>query len=317
MSIFDLFSKRQKKLRGDVPDVYTYDSIPNKLRAQIVHIIDDGLGNSNEYNKFKDVRDTYKLIVDILCREYGVFKLAKAEESSFIPRCYYTELLNSFLQETDNERVVDMIELSFKAINTVARQPDYAYRRFDDVDKIADNAISEVNLRFKEHGVGYEFVNNEIVKIDSQLIHSEVVKPALRLLNQKYYQGPQEEFLKAHEHYRHGRNKEALNDCLKSFESTMKAICNKRQWYYDSDKDTAKNLIDICFKNGLIPLYWQQNLNSLRSSLEGSIPTGRNRTSGHGQGSTPTTIPDYLTAYMLHMTASTILFMITAEESLL
>ena len=33
MAIFDLFSKRQKALRGDVPDVYTYDDLPNSLRA--------------------------------------------------------------------------------------------------------------------------------------------------------------------------------------------------------------------------------------------------------------------------------------------
>jgi hypothetical protein len=33
MSILDIFSKRQKKLRGDVPDVYTYDSIPEPLKV--------------------------------------------------------------------------------------------------------------------------------------------------------------------------------------------------------------------------------------------------------------------------------------------
>ena len=39
--------------------------------------------------------------------------------------------------------------------------------------------------------------------------------------------------------------------------------------------------------------------------LESSIPTGRNKLSGHGQGTTPVSVPDYLVAYMLHMTAST------------
>jgi hypothetical protein len=50
--------------------------------------------------------------------------------------------------------------------------------------------------------------------------------------------------------------------------------------------------------------------------LESSIPTGRNRLSSHGQGSTPTTVPDYLVAYMLHMTASTLVFLTTADKNL-
>ena len=48
MAIFDLFSKRQKKLRGEAPDVYSYDEIPNALRVQIVHIWQDVLGNNQD-----------------------------------------------------------------------------------------------------------------------------------------------------------------------------------------------------------------------------------------------------------------------------
>ncbi len=125
-----------------------------------------------------------------------------------------------------------------------------------------------------------------------------MVKPALRLLNENSYQGAQQEFLSAYDHYRHAKYKEALNDCLKSFESTMKSICDKRQWTY-SKNATAKSLIHVCFENGLVPSFWQQQLTSLRSMLESSIPTGRNNLSGHGQGATPTEVPDYLVAYML------------------
>lgn len=49
MAIFDLFSKRQKSLRGDVPDVYVYDNLPDALRVQIVHIWTDALGNDENY----------------------------------------------------------------------------------------------------------------------------------------------------------------------------------------------------------------------------------------------------------------------------
>jgi hypothetical protein len=43
MATIDIFSKRQKKLRGDVPDVYTYDTIPKPLKFQIIYIWKDTL----------------------------------------------------------------------------------------------------------------------------------------------------------------------------------------------------------------------------------------------------------------------------------
>lgn len=310
MAIFDLFSKRQKKQRGDVPDVYVYDNLTQELRTQIIHIWLDTLGNGNQYFEGQ-VREAYPLIVNTLCREYGLFKLPGAKE--YGDRDYIEELANFFLREQNIERALDAVELSFRVIDHATRA--YNYLRRQNADEIADAAIVELNGRFKEHGVGYQYCDGEIIRIDSELLHSEVVKPALRLLNQKQYAGAQQEFLKAHEHYRHGNAKETLNECLKAFESLMKAICDKRGWPYNGNA-TAKNLIQSCLDNGLIPTFWQQNFTSLRSLLESSIPTGRNKLSGHGQGTTTIGVPDHLVAYMLHMTASAIVFLSEAEAAL-
>lgn len=306
--IIDLFSKRQKKLRGDVPDVYIYDNVPNPLRVQIVHIWSDTLGNSPYQDS---VVKSYKFIADTLCREYGLFRLPGATE--YRDREYISELVNFFLQSKSVEQVLDAIELSFRVIDKLTRDWEYLHRH--DASKVADSAISELNARFKDHGVGYQFTGDEILRVDSELIHAEVVKPALRLLNNKKFAGAQDEFLKAHEHYRHGNEKEALNECLKAFESIMKAICDKRKWPYKANA-TAKDLIDVCFANGLVPSFWQANLTSLRSMLESSIPTGRNKLGGHGQGATTTVVPQYLVAYMLHMTAAVIVFLVDADAAL-
>ena len=75
-----------------------------------------------------------------------------------------------------------------------------------------------------------------------------------------------------------------------------------------------KFLIEVCFDNGLIPSFWQSHYSSLRNLLESSVPTGRNKLSGHGQGTTPVSVPNHLVAYMLHMTASAIVFLAEAEE---
>lgn len=268
------------------------------------------MGNKDQYYEGQ-VREYYPFIVNALCREYGLFRLPGAKD--YGDREYVSELANFFLREQDIERVIDAVELSFRVIDRATRDWEYLHRQ--NASKIADAAIEELNCRLKEHGVGYQFVGGEIIRIDSELIHSEVVKPALRLLNQKNYAGAQQEFLKAHEHYRHGNAKEALNECLKAFESLMKSICDKRGWGYSSNA-TAKNLIQSCLDNELIPAYWQQNFTSLRSLLESSVPTGRNKLGGHGQGVATTTVLDHLVAYMLHMTASALVFLGEAEASL-
>lgn len=95
----------------------------------------------------------------------------------------------------------------------------------------------------------------------------------------------------------------------------MKIICSKRGWTF-TPNDTAKKLIDVCLANGLIPAYWQSHFTSLRSMLESSVPTVRNKTSGHGQGAVIQDVPDHLASYVLHMTAATILFLVKADEAL-
>lgn len=151
--------------------------------------------------------------------------------------------------------------------------------------------------------------------MDSQFLHSDVVKPVLKVLSEKMYSGANEEFLSAHEHYRNKRYKECLNDCLKSFESVLKIICEKRKWKY-SRNDTAKALLDSCFQNGLIPDYFQAQFASLRSGLESGVPTVRNKLSGHGQGIEQRDVPQYMARYLLNLTATSILLLTDAEKEL-
>ena len=307
MRVFDLFSKRQKKLNGGVADVYVYDRFPTSLRYQIVYIWDDAIGNF-----IHDARQVYNDIIKIFCREYGLPYLSLQYDIKRYPEPY-SELCDYFLTVTDTNKVLDVIDLTFRAIKIISSSTTYSGRSNN--AEIAADAISELNIRFKEHAVGYQFENNEIIRVDSEFIHAEAIKPALRLLNAPGYEGAQQEFLKAHEHYRHGNAKEALNECLKAFESLMKIICKKRKWVI-SGNATAKQLIETCLNKGLIPSFWQSHFTALRSLLESGVPTGRNKVSGHGQGDNTDEVPNYLVAYMLHMTASTIVFLAEADSAM-
>jgi len=262
MAILDLFSKRQKKLKGDVPDVYAYDTIPQPLRVQIIHIWRDTLGDeSNYFDPYLKTEQAYKVIVEALCKEYGVFTLPSRTENYGQRRVYLQELADFLLHQDDPDKCLDAIELSFRVIDNLTR--DWHYLHSADASERADDAIAELNARFREHGVGYQYASGEIIRVDSELLHEEAVKPALALLRAPEYAGAQAEFLTAHEHYRHGRSKEALTESLKALESVMKAICAKRKWSHDPNA-TAKPLIQVLLNQELIPSFWSQHFSALR-----------------------------------------------------
>jgi hypothetical protein len=307
MPILNLFSKRQKQQRGEVPDVYQYTDLPKEFRVQVVHILKDALGESR--SGLSKMEEVFKVIHDVLCREYGVFHLSDEARNGY----FQAAVFNFFLNCEDTERALDVIEISFRLVKNVASE--YEYRVYAEVKIEPDEAIPELNERFLEHGIGYQFEAGEIIRIDSKYIHAEAIKPTLDVLSEEIYAGANDEFLKAHDHYRHKRYKECLNECLKSFESTMKAICEKRKWQYKSS-DTAKTLLDICFHKGLIPDFFQAQFSSLRAGLESGIPTVRNKLSGHGQGTEPKAVPQYMARYLLNLTATSILLLTDAEKEL-
>jgi hypothetical protein len=298
--MYDLFSKRQKKLRGEVPDVYQYEDFPEAFRVQVVHIWRDAFGSRNAYDSRTD--EIYRTIHDTLCREYGIFILSKETTRD----SHQAGLIDFFLSTKDGERVLDAIEFSFRVMDTFCRKWEFHGTSEPKIDP--DAAIEELNARFREHGIGYQYEAMEIIRVDSTIVHSDMIKPTLQLLADPQYLG-------AHAHYRHGRYKETLNDALKSFESTLKAICKKRGWSYDPT-DTAKKLLDVTFSNGLAPPFMQTQFASLRSLLESGIPTVRNKLSGHGQGAQPQAVPQHVAAFGLHLTASAILFVINSEKDL-
>lgn len=313
--ITNIYSKRQKRLRGEYSDVYQYDELSIEFRRQVTLIFRDIIGiQSFRFGHcegtFSYTNDIYENIHKILCREYGVLSLGNA--------VFMNEKIFHYLQVTQNsEECLDIIELLSQSSLQIIQ--DYGWNYGEEFVNEINQAVQELNYRFKEHGIGYQFEPdaNEIIRVDSQFIHSEVVKPVLKLLaSNDLYQGANDEFLSAHEHYRHQNYKESLNDCLKSFESFLKAIHEKRNWEYNKDKDTAQRLVQSCFDHDLIPKYMQTQFDSLGNLLKSGLPTTRNRESGHGQGTEVRNVPEHLASYALHLTATNLLFLAQCEATL-
>ncbi|AIB35482.1 STM4504/CBY_0614 family protein [Pseudomonas simiae] len=306
MPVIDLYSKRRKRELGLEPDVYTYDDFTSSLRNQICYVIGDVLGIQDRNEQERN----YRGICALLRREYGVNRLARDQYDQSDGA---DELIQFIRNERDVDRVLDAVELCFR-IAEGYRDKAYAYGYpREDSAVWVDACVSEINTRFKEHGKGYEISSGMVLRIDSELLHAEVVKPAIGFLNQAEYAGPRDEFFGAYEHYRHGNLKEALNDSLKSFESTIKVVLELRGWEYDK-ASPAKKLLGVLLANNFLPSYHQNHLNALSTLLESSVPTIRNKEGGHGQGPEVSEVEPEIAAYVLHMTASAIVMLCSLEK---
>lgn len=297
--LLDLFPMRQRKTRGEYPDVYTYDDLPDELRVQIVHIIKDAFGGDDYLGR---TMAEYNKIVSSLCKAYGVLYLAEG-----LHQRGPTELFHYLLSGSDVERVLGAVEVSFQAISRF-RRSDYDSSRL-----FADEAIADLNACFNEHGVGYQFVSGKILRVDSEFMHAELIKPALAVLQGKRFAAASEEFLDAHKHYRHGRNKECLVSALKAFESTLKIICAAKKWPAEKN-DTVSKLINTCVDMGLFPKCQETQLGALRTLLSNGVPPLRNKLAGHGQGTETVTVPAHVARYALNLTASTIVLLCEAAS---
>ena len=319
MPIVELYESPYK---GEV-DIYRYDYLPKPLRVQVFLLMQDF---SHWRLGAKDIND---YVVDALRREYGAFNLedlgiySEDEDREYLDdtivifpptnlgyRNLCGELKSFFLCPKKIKHDLNAIKLAFDFMREYAhtqRIPNIASSR-----KIS-LAVAELNTRFKQHGVGYEFGNNNFLRIDSQFVHGKIVRPALNLLTDPDYSRAQEEFMKAHGYHLEGDAMGALNECSKSLESVLKIICAKREWQHDSGDGFGK-LLEKVTEKGLIPKHWKTLFPALTNLLAGT-PRARNELSGHGRGSQEAiSIPPHVAAYAMHMTAAAILFLVTAEK---
>ena len=180
------------------------------------------------------------------------------------------------------------------------------------VTQSASDAVNELNERFRRACIGYQYEGGTILRVDSELLHAEVVRPAFRFLHQQGFEGPRREFLSAYDHFRAGENRDAITNANNAFESTLKAICDQHAWHYPSGA-TASSLVNLVRDQGLLPDYLGKSFDQLAATLKSGLPQVRHNEGAHGKGAAPTETPDYVAAYALHLAASNILFLAEAH----
>ena len=301
MAVVDLYSHRKLAADGVAQDVHIYDKIPSTLRVQIAYIWNEAIGNAG-----------WDTILRTIAREYGTFDLGDGQDAR--EKC-----VNILMNRRKVDAVLDLVEVSFRyaEANRPATPPRHGTVDFlsalTGVTVTPEQAVAELNERFRRAGVGYRYENGMMFRIDSDLVHSEVVKPALRFRQRPCFEGPRQEFLNAHAHYRAGENKDAT-DANNAFESTLKAICDKRRWEYPGGA-TASQLVKVVKNNGLLPDYLGKSFDQLVATLQSGLPKVRGQEGAHGQGAKPRPTPDHVASYALHLAAAKILFLVEADAA--
>ena len=296
--MFKLFSERNKEPSDDV---YTYDNIPTSFRNQLFYTISEIITWFND-SRLIDNLNLWELTHNLYCREKGLKEL---DDDSV----YYRSKIEKYIDKSSDMDLLDFIDYAFWYFLHVGKtlQSRNQYCR---AMKTVETGIVDLNYRFQQHGLGYEFINGELIRIDNEMIHHEYVKPALCLLHENGFDGAEEEYKKAFIALRNKDSKTAIIEAEKAFESTMKIICAKREYPFDPEKDSAKKLIERLKSSNFFPEYMENQLNAIVTALVSGAPTIRNRTSGHGQGEESVDIPDSYAKYVIGLVAVNIVFLV-------
>lgn len=292
----------------------SYGTLPNGLKVQLVFIFKDFINSlTDQWGRKEDIgKGIWESIDNILRREHGLHVLYDDYHSlhqslaSWYMVCQYFESLNDIRKELDViYAVCEQIEECLDPNRNL--RSNYSPQQ----------ALSDINKRLQQHGIGYRWQEGEIIKVPSEFTYDQSITPALTLLHQAGFENAHQEFLSAFEHYKKGpvEYEEALTDCLKAIESTIKIIAAARKWTFNQN-DTAKPLIALIIKEGLIPLYSESFLAGVRNTLESGIPTLRNKLGGHGKGAEVRIVDEASMHYCINLTAAVILYLAQRHQEL-
>lgn len=202
MARFDLFSKRQRDIaNAGEADVYQYDTVPANFRIQLLNIAGNAFGEDRTYRQGKGhvTNPNWIWIDDTYTHERGLNPLGGEK--------HLPPLIRAKFSAMDDADALDLVDLIGFRVHGVDQKIKNIYQRIAPDRYIH---IDEINFRMREARMGYQFEEGRLTRVDSQFIHGEIVKPALVLLSGKGFAGAQQEFLAAHQHYRLGQNKEAV-----------------------------------------------------------------------------------------------------------
>jgi hypothetical protein len=308
MPIFETFAQRQRQQsRGDEPEVYTYDRVPDHLRHQICLALAEGIGRYHRLtgDPFQSppphANDMWEQI-DRICRKELHSYLDYTKEQNLAQR-----FLAYVFKIGDIDDFLSAVEIGCVALSVTSDQYDHQLVERGAQQKAADS-IDEINARFEQHAVGYQFENRHVIRVDSKLTHAEIIKPALMLLTAPMFAKANDDFMTAHRHYRAGEFKDCVTASHRAFESMLKAICDVEKWEY-AKGDGSSELVTKVTTKGLFTHDFNRSFTAYVAMLKAGLPAVRNDAGGHGEGLAAAAVTAQIARFALNLTASDMLFL--------
>ncbi len=166
------------------PTIYQYDILPAVFRRQVIYIWMSAIGPYaalEDHSSLNILRNPppasnaiWIHIFSTLARELGMFALGDKDANPFV-QC------QQYLLNTDTNGALDIIDLSFHVIDRNIRRLSFDDIRYSKITQTPDDAIEELNVRFQEHGIGYQFKMRKLVKIVAQYTHEPIIQPVISL----------------------------------------------------------------------------------------------------------------------------------------
>jgi hypothetical protein len=286
MGFPELYSKR-----GKAPTI-RYE-IPRKVRTRLLLLIEAEFGEPSAL-VLNEVQARLTL-------RYGDF--TPCNRRDIHPAAHH-------FMVCDDEQALDFIEAVFTSSRDMY---------------IAGLLVNDFNRVFREEGIGYEltplsqrtikdgvsFYGHAVDRLDTtypiirkrgDTLQEEGMTQCLDLLTNPDFKIANDQFLKAHQHYRAGEWDQTIAYCGSAFESTLKAVLGKRGIPFD-EKAAAQVLVQECVKAGIFPQTYQNSLTG--------IANVRNAMSDatHGRTRTGQIVPEEKNAeHLLYSTAANIAF---------
>lgn len=302
--IFETFAwRKQKQSRNGEPEIYTYDDAPLHLRHQICLVMSDGIGNFHEPNPYH-----YRNVPNANLWWDTIHQICRKEIFSYLSYAERWDLKKRFLEYLLNVQDMDDflsgVEIGCRVLDAL-RDKQIEVRG---AQQAAGESIEELNGRFEQHAVGYQFENGYIIRVDSKVTHAEIIKPALKLLTSPLFSKANTDFMTAHRHYRANEFKDCVTAAHRAFESMLKAICDIEKWEYGGG-DRASDLVTKVSSKGLFTHDFDKSFTAYVAMLKSGLPAIRNDAGAHGEGLMAAAVTAEIARFALNLTASNMLFL--------
>jgi AbiJ N-terminal domain 4 len=214
----DLYSRRN----ANPCEQFIYDSIPEGCRLQIKYIVNDFFDHNHiaefcDENIWPSIREglkrlhqTKSLYHEALHKTFGGYINPSAEVLGYLE------------EEQDFNKTMDTIEVICRVVTNIEKMVSGSGYQ---ILVRPEHAIINLNVCLSNNCIGYKFEGNMLIRIDNELLYSNITKNVIVLLSNPDYFNINTEYMPALRHYRVSDYEDCIVNCKKAFESTMKVIC--------------------------------------------------------------------------------------------